>query len=60
MGVSEHLYMVGTRVRVTFVTNIIMVSVNNGKPLLVIVIGHLGNWSEFTWIEGHDPMSGIT
>ena len=37
-----------------------MASDFNEKKSLVIVIGSPENGSEFTWIERHDPMSGIT
>ena len=56
----KHLYMVGTRVRVTFFTSVIKVSGINGKLSLIMVIGRLGNGSEFVQIERHDPMSRIT
>ena len=58
--VVKHLYMIGTSVRVTFVTSITMVSGTNGKLLLVIVIVRLRNGTEFTWINRHDPMPRIT
>ena len=43
----------------TFVTSLIKVSGVNEKLSLGIVIGHLGNGSEFPWIERHDTMSKI-
>ena len=41
------------------ITGVIMLSSNNEKLSLGIVMGHLGNGSEFAWIERHDPMLGI-
>ena len=36
-----------------------MVSGTNGKLSLAVVIGCLGNGSEFIWIERNNPMSRI-
>ena len=41
-------------------TFVIIVSGTNGKLTLGMIIGHLGNGSEFAWIESHDPMLEIT
>ena len=45
---------------VIFVTSVIMVRGTNGKPSFGMVIGSLGNSSEFAWIERHDLMLEIT
>ena len=52
--------MARAHVSMALVTNIIMVIGINAKLSLVIVIGRLGNGSEFAWIERHDPMSVFT